>query len=201
MTSASVDGGVNQGAPWPFWTQVGSPDSLGGLQDRLEWFMDRAVVLWADWGSSPPVEFEGADPVPCLLLSLCVSAWALGLLCGCICRRAGTQGGASVPAHPPPSPVDRWERISRRAVNFVRSRRRLSLAFAHLGTYSLRNAPESRPNLRRRAARRAATPGPVLHEGPAVRDGPYRRGAPGDHGPAGSLHLGRGHGRTGTRRA
>ena len=160
--------------------------------------MDRAVVLWADRDSSgPPIGFEGADPVPCLLLSLCFSAWALGLLCGCICRRAGTQGGASAPALPPPSPVDRWERISRRAVNFVRSRRRLSLAFAHLGTYSLRNAPESRPNLRRRVARRAATPGPVLHEGPAVRDGPYRRGAPGDHGPAGSLHLGRGHGRIG----
>ena len=135
--------------------------------------MDRAVVLWADRDSlGPPIGFEGADPVPCLLLSLCISAWALGLLCGCICRRAGTQGGASAPAPSLPSPVDRWERISRRAVNFVRSRRRLSLAFAHLGTYSLRNAPESRPNLRRRAARRAATPGPVLHEGPAVTDGP-----------------------------
>ena len=159
--------------------------------------MDRAVVLWADRDTlGPPIELEGADSIPCLLLSLCFGAWALGLLCGCICRGAGTQGRTSVPA-PPPSPVDRWEKISRRAVNFVRSRRRLSLAFAHLGTYSLRNAPESRPNIRRRAARRAATPGPVLHEGPAVRDGPYRSGAPGDRGPAGSLYMGRGHGRTG----
>jgi len=69
--------------------------------------------------------------------------------------------------------------------------RRLSLAFAHLGTYSLRNSPESRPNLRSRAARRASAPGPVLHEGPALYNASHGDGAPGVHGPRGHLHVGR----------
>ena len=52
-------------------------------------------------------------------------------------------------------------------MNFVRSRRRLSPALAHLGHV---------PTRRHRAARRAATtPGPVLHEGAAVQNGPHAR--------------------------
>ena len=155
--------------------------------------MDLVVVPGNDWSGfafGGPLVEAGGDWVPWCLLSLCLCAWVFGFCCGCclIRQRASSPVGWAPPAQPR-DPVCRWEAIARRALNFIRSRRRLSLAFAHLGTYSLRNTAESRPNLRRRAARRASTPGPILHEGPALDHGPNRERATGHHQSGGSVHM------------
>ena len=140
----------------------------------------------------PPVYLEGSGDWV-LFTSLCLCVWVFGFCCGCACRRPSVGSGTAAARAPPAhlAPASRWARIAQRAINFVRSRRRLSLAFAHLGTYSLRNAPESKPNLRRRAVRRASTPGPILHEGPALHHGSDGDGAERHHGPGRRLHVGR----------
>ena len=78
----------------------------------------------------------------------------------------------------------KWHRLVFKALTFVRRRRGLALAFNNLGNSTLRNSPNSRPNLARRNQRaRNQTPGQrVLNEGPAIphRDGPHRRRAGAD---------------------
>ena len=143
--------------------------------------------------SGGPLVVFGDPGFPWLLTSVCICVWAFGFCCGCLCKRAEAPATWTPPAQPT-TPTARWELIAQRAVNFVRARRRLSLAFAHLGTYSLRNTQESRPNHKRRT-RRAATPGPILHEGPALDHGSHGSGAERDHGLGRGLHMvGRGGG-------
>ena len=194
VTIASVDGGLPvECCPWPFWTQGRHPTFWRETQEQGGGCMDLVVVPGNDWSGfafGGPLVEAGGDWVPWCLLSLCLCAWVFGFCCGCclIRQRASSPVGWAPPAQPR-DPVCRWEAIARRALNFIRSRRRLSLAFAHLGTYSLRNTAESRPNLRRRAARRASTPGPILHEGPALDHGPNRERATGHHQSGGSVHM------------
>ena len=124
-----------------------------------------------------------------LLATLCT--WALGFCCG---RRSVWRAPeqAQVRQAHPTEPVGRWALIAQRAINFTRSRRRVSVAFAHYGSFSLRNTAGSKPTLKRRS-RRSSTPGPVLHEGPALhQDGPHGDRARGHHEFGGSLHLGGG---------
>ena len=134
----------------------------------------------------PLVYLEGSGDWA-LLTSLCLCVWVFGFCCGCVCRRPSGGFDTAVARAPPTrlAPASRWARVAQRAINFVRSRRRLSL-----GTYSLRNAPESKPNLKRRTGR-ASTPGPVLHEGPALNHGSDGDGAERHHGPGRRLHMGR----------
>ena len=65
----------------------------------------------------------------------------LGLLLrSAICLESAGPGPAS----------GRWAVIAQRAINFTRSRRRVSLTFAHYNSYSLRNTAGSKPTLKRR---------------------------------------------------
>ena len=105
--------------------------------------MDLVVVSETrGWGFAVGGPLVVLEDTGCLwqLASLCFCVWVFGLCCGCLCRRP--VGGHEAPAtRAPPAqlaPSARWARVARRAINFVRSRRRLSLAFAHLGTYSVR---------------------------------------------------------------
>ena len=196
VTIVNVDGGIYRVIRGHFGSRVTPENFKGGSQRQVGCCMDLVVVsesLESGFAFGGPLEVQGGSGCVWQLASLCFCVWVFGLCCGCLCRRPS--GGREAPAtwSPPtqPGPSARWERIARRAINFVRSRRRLSLAFANLGNYSLRNAPESKPNLRRRVARRASTPGPILHEGPALHHGSDGDGADRHHGPGRSLHVGR----------
>ncbi|CAE7262988.1 hypothetical protein AK812_SmicGene12065 [Symbiodinium microadriaticum] len=50
---------------WQTVTKLCRRRTRGNGEDRWEWFMDRAVVLWADRDTlGPPIELEGADSIP-----------------------------------------------------------------------------------------------------------------------------------------
>ena len=90
--------------------------------------MDLVVVPGSDRSGiafGGPLVETGGYWSPTCLLSLCLCAWAFGFCCGCclIRQRASTAVGWTPPAQPR-DPVGRWEAISRRALNFIRSRRR-----------------------------------------------------------------------------
>ena len=112
-----------------------------------------------------------------LVLSWVVTGFA-GFLLGWYCTR-----GAHSKIRPGSNLRDPvpggWHRLVSKALVFIGRRRRIALAFNHLGNSSLRNGENSRPNLARRQHRaRQHTPGRILNEGPAIdRNGPDRRRA------------------------
>ena len=119
-------------------------------------------------GDTEDVEFPSVLLVSWVIIGALF--FSLGVVCSTCCR---VQEG---PTH---SPQHRWEKLARKAINFVNKRRRVSLAFSAYKGNTLRNNEGSRPSQARKALRPRAltpTPGRLLNEGPAVvraRHGPH----------------------------
>ena len=158
----------------PFWLKGTTFDwATGG-------FMNLEVA------TSEAVRAESPD-LPLELILGVVIIWVVGLLTGlvgCACFRVCCQR-PSPPIGPVAFPIQAWERLVTKGVNFLRRRRRIAIAFGNYRNHPLRTvsqtnkASSSTSNLSHTPLRRRTrTPGPkakaaVLHEGPAI-NGPHR---------------------------
>ena len=159
----------------PFW--------LKGT--TFDWATGGFMTL--DVATSGLVSVESPDlPLELIIGVACV--WGLGLLSGligCACARAIGRRFTRPSPGAVAFPVQAWERLVTKGVNFLRRRRRIAIAFGNYRNHPLRTLPQDNRSTSSTASlsnqtplrRRTRTPGPkakavILHEGPAIH-GPH----------------------------